>query len=36
VLIRFAPQAFRLRGFERVPSSGGGYAVLQEWHGEEP
>jgi hypothetical protein len=35
VLIRFAPQAFRLRGFERVPSSGGGYAVLQEWHCEE-
>ena len=35
VLLGFAPQAFRLRGFERVPSSGGGYAVVQEWHCEE-
>jgi hypothetical protein len=35
VLIGFAPQAFRLRGFESVLSSGGGYAVVQEWHCEE-
>jgi hypothetical protein len=35
VLIGFAPQAFRLRGFESVLSSRGGYAVVQEWHCEE-
>lgn len=35
VLLGFAPQAFTLRGFERVGSSGGGYAVVQEWHCEE-
>ena len=35
VLLGFAPQAFRLRGFERVPSSAGGSAMVQEWHCEE-
>jgi hypothetical protein len=34
-LLGFAPQAFRLRGFERVESSQGSYAVVQEWHCEE-
>ena len=32
VLLGFATQAFRLRGFERVQSSSGDYAVVQEWH----
>jgi hypothetical protein len=32
MVIGFAPLAFRLRGFERVDSSDGGYAVVQEWH----
>jgi hypothetical protein len=35
MLIRFAPLAFRLRGFERVDSPDGSYAVVQEWHIEE-
>jgi hypothetical protein len=32
VLLGFAPLAFRLRGFERVEGSDGGYGVVQEWH----
>jgi hypothetical protein len=36
VLLGFAPVAFRLRGFERVEGSGGGFSVVQEWHVEEP
>jgi hypothetical protein len=35
VLIGFAPQAFRLRGFERINGPDGSYGVIQEWHIEE-
>ena len=35
MVIGFAPLAFRLRGFERIESPDGGYAVVQEWHIEE-
>ena len=35
VLLGFAPLAFRLRGFERMPERDGGYSVVQEWHCEE-
>jgi hypothetical protein len=36
VLVRFAPLAFRLRGFERVQGEGSPFSVLQEWHCEAP
>ena len=36
VLIGFAPNAFRIRGFERVESSDGPVGVVQEWHCEDP
>jgi len=35
-LLGFAPLAFRLRGFERVETGGGTFAVVQEWHCELP
>ena len=35
-LSRFALLAFRLRGFERLEDSSGGFAVVQEWHCELP
>jgi hypothetical protein len=36
VLLGFAPQAFRLRGFERAEGPRGWLAVVQEWHCEPP
>jgi hypothetical protein len=35
-LLRFAPLAFRLRGFERLEGPEGDFTVLQEWHCELP
>ena len=36
VLIGFFTLALRLRGFERVESAAGRFAVVQEWHCEWP
>lgn len=36
VLLRFAPLAFRLRGYERVEGEGAPFSVVQEWHCEAP
>ncbi|MBC7802503.1 MAG: hypothetical protein H7Y16_01395 [Candidatus Parcubacteria bacterium] len=36
VLDGFAPNAFRLRGFERIDDPRGAYGVVQEWHCEPP
>ncbi len=36
VLLRFATNAFRLRGFERVGQGDSAYSVVQEWHVEIP
>ena len=32
VLVRFAPNAFVLRGYERVETAEGPVGVVQEWH----
>lgn len=32
VLIRFAPVAFRVRGFERIGQGDDAFTVVQEWH----
>ncbi|MGQ0526030.1 MAG: hypothetical protein ACT4P8_20485 [Betaproteobacteria bacterium] len=36
VLTGFAPNAFHLRGFERIEDPWGAYSVIQEWHCEQP
>ena len=36
VLFAFSTLAFRLRGFERIEDTRGGFAVVQEWHCELP
>lgn len=35
-LLGFAPNAFQLRGFERIDHPQGDYGAVQEWHVEQP
>jgi len=35
-LVGFAPNAFRLRGFERIDHPQGAYGAVQEWYVTEP